>query len=417
MAGEVPHVVLVDLVLPDGSGLELLREPAVQAGTDVVVVTGHASVDSAVEALREGAVDYLTKPLDRSRLRAVLSGVTRSRALRDEVSSLRGELRHLGRFGPMVGRSKPMQDVYDLISRVARTDASVLVTGESGTGKELVAETIHRLSARRNAPFIPVNCGAMAPTLIESELFGHEKGSFTGADRQRAGCFEQANGGTLFLDEIIEMPIELQVRLLRVLETEAVVRVGGNQPVPVDVRVVAASNQNPKLAVGAGRLREDLFFRLNVFPIALPPLRERGDDVALLAEHYLQELNQDRETRKRWTPAALARIAELPWTGNVRELRNAVQRAYILAGDTEIGPEVLPESEAPAPVRSSGVDGDGSLTVRVGETIAEAERRLILATLESLGGNKKEATRMLGISLKTLYNRLAVYRAREGSEV
>jgi DNA-binding NtrC family response regulator len=411
LAGTPFDVVVVDLGLPDGDGLEILQDSGLRENAEVVVVTGNASMQSAVSALREGVSDYLTKPLDHARLKTVLANVARTRGLKQEVKGLRRELRELGRFGPMVGRSKAMQDVYDLVSRVAATQATVLVTGESGTGKELVAETIHRLSSRKDQPFLGINCGAMSPTLIESELFGHEKGSFTGADRRRAGCFERAHGGTLLLDEITEMPVELQVKLLRVLETGVLHRVGGTQALPVDVRVIAASNRNPERAVEEGALREDLYFRLNVFPIALPPLRERGDDVALLAEHYLAEINESEGTRKRWTPAALRRLSELPWTGNVRELRNAVQRAYILA-EEEIGPEALPvadHSRLPTPQERR------ALEVRVGCSIADVERRLILATLEELGGDKRQAAQTLGISLKTLYNRLAVYRAREES--
>jgi DNA-binding NtrC family response regulator len=407
-------VVLVDLRLPDGDGMELLREGDLDA--EVVVITGNASLESAVDALREGAGDYLTKPVDRARLRTVLAGVSRTRALRAEVSELRGALRDLGRFGPMVGRSAPMQEVYDLIAKVAPTTASVFVTGESGTGKELVAETIHRLSRRRDRPFLAVNCGAMTATLIESELFGHEKGSFTGADRRRVGYFEQASGGTLLLDEITEMPLELQVKLLRVLESGTLLRVGGNEPIRVDVRVIAASNRDPQVAVKEGVLREDLLYRLCVFPIHLPPLRERGDDVALLAEGFLAELNERDATEKRFSEAALEQLRSLAWPGNVRELRNAVERAAILA-DQVIGPRALPEVKggcAGSDAAPTGSGGEAVLEVRPGSSIADVERRLILATLEQVDGDKKRAAELLGISLKTLYNRLNVYRAAEG---
>ena len=245
-----------------------------------------------------------------------------------------------------------MLDVYDLVARVAPTDATVLIIGESGTGKELVAETLHRTSARKDAVMLPVNCGAVSPNLIESELFGHERGSFTGADRQRKGYFERANGGTLFLDEITEMPIELQVKLLRVLETGKVVRVGGNEPIDVDVRLIAATNRDPAEAVKTGQLREDLYYRLNVFPIALPPLRARAGDIDLLAEYFLGQLNRDAGTTKAWSRGALERLRRNAWTGNVRELRNIVQRAYIL-GDDEIAADALPLPED-APVETSG---------------------------------------------------------------
>jgi DNA-binding NtrC family response regulator len=299
-----------------------------------------------------------------------------------------------------------MLQVYDLVERVAPLDATVLVIGESGTGKELVAETIHRLSPRRKATLLPLNCGAVSPALIESELFGHERGSFTGADRQRKGYFERAHGGTLFLDEVTEMPAEAQVKLLRVLETKSLVRVGGTEPIRVDVRVIAATNRNPEEAVRAKQLREDLYYRLNVFPITLPPLRDRDCDIDLLAEHFLQLLNREGGEAKRWSPAALDRLRRSPWSGNVRELWNVVQRAYIM-GKVEIGAEVLPLSpETPVERTSSPV-----LEVRVGCTIAEVEQRLTLATLELQGGDKKKSAEILGISLKTLYNRLNVYDA------
>ena len=406
LSEEPADLVLIDLGLPDGDGLELAREEGTGPGTAFVVITGSASIDSAVEALRRGALDYLTKPVDHPRLASVLAHVNRAAALRAEVALLRGELRELGHFGPLIGSSKAMQTVYDLIARVAPTEASVFVTGESGTGKELVAQTVHALSRRKEKPFVAVNCGAISPTLIESELFGHERGSFTGADRRRLGLFEQADGGTVLLDEITEMPIELQVKLLRVLETRVLNRVGSTESVPVDVRLVAASNRDPKTAVADGALREDLLYRLNVFPIELPPLRERGDDVMRLAEHFLGELNRREGGEKRLSEAAAQRLRELPWPGNVRELRNVVERATILA-DRLIRPEDLPELPATAERPVAGP----VLRVEVGSSIADVERRLILATLEQLGGDKKRAAEVLGISLKTLYNRLSVYAA------
>jgi len=402
-----PDVFLVDLTLPDGDGFAWLQEdPEVRGGAEVVVITGSTSVDSAVDALRSGALDYLTKPIDRARLRTALVNVSRTRALKQELGTLRDELRDLGRFGRLVGRSKPMLEVYDLIARVAPTEATVFITGESGTGKELVAETLHQRSRRKDALLMPVNCGAVSPNLIESELFGHERGSFTGADRLRKGYFERANGGTLFLDEITEMPIELQVKLLRVLETGTVVRVGGNEPIPVDVRVIAATNRDPAEAVKTGRLREDLFYRLNVFPILLPPLRQRTGDIDLLAEHFLGLLNREAGTSKVWSRAALERLRHSAWIGNVRELRNVVQRAYIL-GDDEIPADVLPlPADAPTPQENGDV-----LQIRVGSSIEAVEERLILATLEMTDGDKKKAAEILRISLKTLYNRLNVYDA------
>jgi two-component system, NtrC family, response regulator HydG len=411
-------VVLADLELPDGRGTELIGEDEA-AGAEFIVVTGHATVDSAVNALRAGALDYLTKPVDRSRLRAALSNVLRTRSLKAEVSALRGDLRRLGRFGLMVGASDAMQRVYDLIARVSPTQATALIMGESGTGKELAAQTIHRLSRRQNDPWVAVNCGAISAGLIESELFGHEKGSFTGADRRRTGVFEEANGGTLFLDEITEMPADLQVKLLRTLEESEVTRVGGRAPITVDVRVIAATNRDPEQAVREGRLREDLFYRLHVFPITVPPLRQRDNDIDLLAEHFLAEQNREANTQKKWTRAALEGLRNHTWPGNVRELRNAVQRAFILA-DGDIGPELLTSLIAMPPGRPAATPAaaaaNGVVPIEVGSTLEDSEKRLILATLEHCKGNKNETARLLGISLKTLYNRLNVYRAGSAAE-
>src|SRR6185295_15189390 len=294
----VPDVVLTDLILPDGKGLDLLSELNGNTTTEVVLITGHASIDSAVEALRLGVSDYLTKPLDVGRLKSVLANAARTRELKREIRTLRTTLRQLGRFGALLGASAGMQKVYDLIARVAATDATVFVVGESGTGKEVVAQTIHEHSNRRREQFLPLNCGAVSPTLIESELFGHERGSFTGADRMHKGYFERATPGTLFLDEITEMPIELQVKLLRVLETGMVTRIGGERPIDVNVRVIAATNRRPEDAVAQGKLREDLLYRLSVFPLHLPPLRDRDDDVELLAQHFLEQLNKSEGTKK-----------------------------------------------------------------------------------------------------------------------
>jgi len=406
------QAALVELVrdegfvgLPDGSGLDFLREVDGTTAAEIVLITGNGSVDAAVDAIRHGAADYLTKPADIARLQSVLVNVHRRRELRGEIGSLRRELRTLGRFGALIGGSAPMQACYDLISRVAPTDATVLITGESGTGKELAAETIHRLSRRKDHPFVALNCGAVTPTLLESELFGHERGSFTGAARVHHGFFERADGGTLFLDEITEMPIESQVRLLRVLETGRLVRVGGEEDIPVDIRVIAATNRVPEEAVAEGKLRDDLLYRLGVFPIRFPPLRDRGQDVTLLAQHFLAEINQADGTAKVLTRDALTRLRRHGWPGNVRELRNAVQRATILAdGDIDAGHLPLPEPAAPE------CGPDATMKITIGTTVAEVERRLILATLAEHGGNKDRTARTLGISLKTLYNKLNRYK-------
>jgi two-component system response regulator AtoC len=404
--------VLVDLTLPDGDGLELIGNANVVGHPEYIVVTGNSTAQTAVDALRRGALDYLTKPLDRNRLVSVLANLRRTRSLKTDVSGLREHLRELGHFGAIGGRSGPMQKVYALIQRVAETEASIFVTGESGTGKELVAETIHTLSRRRARPFLAVNCGSLSPSLIESELFGHEKGSFTGADRRRIGYFERATGGSLFLDEITEMPLELQVKLLRVLETGSVTRVGATAATPVDVRILAAANRDPLEAVEKGRLREDLFYRLNVFPIHLPPLRQRGADISLLAQNFLDQLNAREGSAKLFAPSALERLQAAPWPGNVRELKNVVERAAILA-DELIGPDDLPLARAADAIVEGG---ESELRVKIGSRLADVERRLILATLEALAGNKSKAAEMLGISLKTLYNRLNMYQGHGQNE-
>ncbi len=401
LAANPPDILLVDLHLPGGSGLSLLDglEPA--SAPEVVLITGSASIETAVDALRRGVADYLTKPVDFARVKMALGNVTRALEMRGQIGTLRGELRKLGRFGALVGASPPMQKVYDLISRVAGTDASILISGETGTGKELVAETIHGLSRRSKQVFLPVNCGALSAHLIESELFGHERGSFTGADRTHKGYFERADGGTLFLDEITEA-VDIQIRLLRALETSKVTRVGGTEAVKIDVRVVAATSRRVDEAIAAGKLREDLYYRLNVFPIQLPPLRERGDDVELLAEKFLSELNQAEGTAKHFTRACLERLRRHSWPGNVRELQNVVRRAFILA-EADVGVDSLP----------LGVTEElaaASLVTRLGTSIAEAERRLILATLEHCDGNKRKAADVLKVSLKTLYSRLNEYK-------
>ncbi len=390
-------LVVVDLVLPDGEGTSLLRELKESSDSEVILVSGVATVDSAIEALRLGALDYLTKPIDNRRLKSVLNHVLRLRSLKEEVGTLRGELRKVGRFGRLIGISPAMQHVYDQMTRVAPTDATVFIVGESGTGKEVVAQTIYEISNRRRKPFLPLDCGAIPANLIESELFGHERGSFTGATQLRRGCFERAAGGTLFLDEITEMPIELQVKLLRVLESGSLTRVGGEEAVPVNVRLIAASNRVPAEAVREGKLREDLYYRINVFPIALPPLRDREDDVVLLAERFLEALNAAEGTSKQLSAEARERIRTHPWRGNVRELKNEIHRAFIM-NDSVLDFRGLSAGPGPAPPEAE-----------VGLSLEESERQLILATLAQCGGDKKKAAKILGVSLKTLYNRLHLY--------
>lgn len=401
-----PDVVLADIKLPDGSGMDLFADLDPKSGVEVILVTGHASVETAVDALRMGAADYLVKPISIQRLKAILARVPRTGDLKAEIGTLRGELRRFGLFGQMLGNSLAMQHLYDQVGRVAPTEATVLLIGESGTGKELAAQTIHDLSLRRKQAFLPVNCGAISPNLIESEMFGHERGSFTGADRQHKGYFERANGGTLFLDEITEMPIELQVKLLRVLETGLFMRVGTNREMESDVRVIAATNRDPEEAVADGKLRVDLYHRLNVFPLQLPPLRERGRDVELLAQHFLDQLNAAHSTSKAFLPAVLDTLTLHSWPGNVRELKNYVQRAYIMSDDSTISISAVPLQMSPSKPPTGS-----ALMVMVGTSLAEADRQLIIATLEQCGGVKKRAAEILGVSLKTLYNRLEEYNA------
>ena len=406
-----PDTVLIDLHLPDGSGIELIAEIDSRDSTEVVLVTGQATVETAVEALRAGATDYLVKPVDIARLRAVLARVPRPAELKAEIGSLRSELINLGHFGRMLGKSAAMREVYEQIARVAATEATVLLEGDSGTGKELAAQTLHDLSRRRRGPFVAVDCGAIAPQMIESELFGHERGSFPGAEHEHRGYFERAEGGTLFLDEITEMPILLQVKLLRVIETRRFMRTGGTRETVADVRIIAASNRRADAAVAEGRLRADLYHRLNVFPIRMPALSARDGDVELLAMHFLQEFNAGHKISKRFSAAAIPHLMAQAWPGNVRELRNCILRAYIMADD-----EILPRHLLSQPRPSA----DGSLRpetieVRVGTPLADADRQLILATLERCSGAKKLAAETLGISLKTLYNRLEEYGIRNGA--
>jgi len=403
-AANPPDILVIDIHLPDGSGLDLLNGFEANVAPEVVLITGNASVETAVDALRRGAADYLTKPVDFARLKMVLANLARTLEMKGEIGTLRTELRKMGRFGPLIGSSPPMQKVYDLIGLVARSDAGILITGETGTGKEMVAEAIHALSRRSKQAFVPVDCGAVSANLIESELFGHERGSFTGADRMHRGYFERANRGTLFLDEVTEMPMELQVKLLRVLETGTVARVGGSESIRIDVRIVAATNRQPEDAVATGKLREDLLYRLNVFPIPLPPLRERGGDIELLAEHFLAELNGGEGTVKHFTPAGRERLRAHSWPGNVRELKNVVQRAFILAGEG-LDIDALP-------CRPTEKAFSSSLTVPVGTPIAVAERLLILATLDRFEGDKRKVASALQISLNTLYSRLHEYKTQ-----
>lgn len=393
----VPDMLVLDMCLPDGDGIEFWKKLRLPR-TRVAFLTGHSSTDSAVEALRCGACDYLRKPVDLERVRTLLRDLKKKRVGAASAGTADS-------FARMIGASRAMASLRERIMKVARTRAVVLLVGESGTGKELVAEAVHQCSPRRAAPFLAINCGAISPSLVESELFGHEKGSFTGAGLQHKGYFERVHGGTIFLDEITEMPMAAQVGLLRVLETGRCIRVGSHVETRVDVRVVAATNRDPGQAVRDGVLRADLYHRLNVFQLVLPPLRERDGDILLIADHLLDRWNRENGTHKAFSPEARAAMADYGWPGNVRELRNYVYRCYVLADDViERQPDDI-FSAPPLPEASAEV------RVPVGVPLADANRRVILATLRQCGGVRKLAARKLGISLKTLYNRLEEYRS------
>ena len=421
-----PCLVLLDLHLPDGNGLSLFSEASLLSNAQVVLITGHATLETSIEALRLGAADYLTKPINLDHLRGILKRVMPPRVLAAELQTWSEQLAQDGRFGRhLVGRSEAMQRVYQQVARVAGTSVTVFIVGESGTGKELVAQTVHDLSRRRNQSFLGVNCGAISPHLMESEILGHEKGSFTGADRQHQGFFERAHGGTLFLDEVTEMPLELQVKLLRVLETGSLMRVGSGVVRSTDVRIIAATNRDPMAAVAAGTLREDLLYRLNVFPIALPPLRDRTDDIELLCSHFLHDIAQEEGPLRRPTPAALQKLQAYRWPGNVRELRNAMQRAYVMAEGDWITDEWLPTNgpdnrgNGAFTLPTGTLDQPGgrtaaaAVTLAPGTSLAQAEQQLILRTLQHFDNHKERTAAALGISLKTLYNKLKGYEASQ----
>ncbi len=405
-----PAIVISDLVMPRMDGLALLRALQ-QQGADVttLLLTAQGTVETAVEAMKEGAYDYLTKPIDLQRLKILLDKIVERLETMREVKALRRQLRESGTFGSLIGNSPEMRKIYSVIEQAAPTGASVLITGESGTGKELVAQTIHHLSPRASFPFVAINCAAIPETLLESEIFGHEKGAFTGAADRRQGCFELADRGTLFLDEIGEMTPATQVKLLRVLQERKFRRLGGRVEQSVDVRVIAATNVDPQEAVKAGKLREDLFYRLNVFSFRLPPLRERKEDLALLTQAFINEFNQRNQKSIAGVDQQTMRMIEhYAWPGNVRELRNVIERATILSSGPFIESKHLPPSlaEEPPPQHQPQV------ALAPGITVEEAERRLILMTLEHTRDNKTRAAEILGISLKTLHNKLNKLRLR-----
>jgi DNA-binding NtrC family response regulator len=402
-----PSIIVTDMVMPKMDGMSLLK--ALKDEVDqlkVILLTAQGSVETAVEALKLGAADYLTKPVDTQKLKLLLSSIAELNAQKRENEALRRQLREKGSFGRIVGNSPKMRKIYQVIEQAAPTPASVLIIGESGTGKELVAQTIHQVSPRAESPFVAINCAAIPETLLESEIFGHERGAFTGAVDRRAGCFELADRGTLFLDEIAEMVPVTQVKLLRVLQERRFRRLGGRVEQDVDVRVIAATNQNPVEAIRDGKLRDDLYYRLNVFTIELPPLRDRKEDLPLIIQALLDEFNQrDRRHVQAVTPEAMRMLELYDWPGNVRELRNVIERATILAKGDFIEPQHLPRFGA-SPRAVEPPPSPSGVTIAPGMTVDEAERKLIIATLEAAGNNKTRAAEMLGISLKTLHNKL-----------
>jgi DNA-binding NtrC family response regulator len=430
-----PAIIVTDLKMPRMDGMELLsRIGDLPQRIAVVMLTAQGSIESAVDAMRMGAYDYIPKPVDPVRLKTILHNASRQREADAELEATGRQLRDTGVLGPMVGSSPQMVDIFAMIERIAPSNVSVLVTGESGTGKELVARALHDLSARRLKPFVAVNCAAIPETLIESEIFGHEKGAFTGALERRAGCFELAEEGTLLLDEIGEMPMATQAKLLRVLEDRKLRRLGSKIETPVDVRVVAATNKDPEKAVASGELRGDLYYRLNVFNIQMPPLRDHLMDVSAIAEKMIDDMNERHHcTVAGLKDSLMIRLEGYNWPGNVRELRNTIERAVILAGSGMLGIEHLPPhfgepGFAPPPNRVASVeaavaaaqaahfedgqrrlDESNSVRVEVGTTVDEAERQLILKTLVATHNNKTKAAEILGISSKTLQNKLKEY--------
>lgn len=408
---DTPDVVISDVVLPDVSGLDLIQTlNSTLPAAPKVLITAHGTVDTAVEAMKYGALDFLTKPIDYRKLEATLQAATREIEGHFEVRSLEQELESGSGLGSLVGGAKAMQEVYETLRILADSDAAAFVTGASGTGKELAARTVHELSARNRGPFVAVNTAAIAEGITESELFGHEKGAFTGATEARVGYFEMADGGTLFLDEISEMPPPLQPKLLRVLEDGKVRRVGGKREHQVDVRVLAATNRDPVEARNSGILREDLYYRLSVFTVRMPLLQERLEDIPLLLQHFIGRANvkhgADIEGASK---EAVGRLQAYDWPGNVRELRNVVERAVILGQrgwiDTVHLPPFLHDLD---PVPSVG------LRLPEEVTVAEAERILILHTLEKVGNNKTQAARILGVDVKTIRNKLKAYGSDGG---
>jgi DNA-binding NtrC family response regulator len=413
-------VILSDLIMPRMDGFELLRKLEARGDrTPTIVLTGFGSVEKAISVVLDlKAFWFLEKPVQPGVVRALIERAATQNRLVEETELLNRQLSYHGVLGDLVGGSAKMREVFSLIVQVAPTTASVLITGESGTGKELVARAIHRLSQRSGGPFIAINCAALTETLIESELFGHEKGAFTGAVERHAGCFEQANNGTVLLDEIAEMPIGTQAKLLRVLEDRKVRRLGGKVDLPVEVRVIAATNRPPEEAIKDKHLREDLYYRLNVFHISLPPLRDRKEDIAPISEAIVGNLNKKHGCRVTGLhPSVLERLNRHSWPGNVRELRNVLERAVIIAGEGLIQPKHLAlDAGEPEPAPAAAVaappagpfqaEPDDSIRIRPGASMEEIEEAYINLVLQRTNGNKTKAAEILGISVRTLHNRL-----------
>jgi DNA-binding NtrC family response regulator len=402
-----PDVILTDLVMPNMDGLWLLRALRAELpDCPVVLLTGRGTVQTAVQAIKEGAYDFIEKPLEISRLRVVLDRALEKKETMREVQLLRRRLAALAPGTDVIGSGPGMARVFELVKKVAPANASVVITGESGTGKEVVARAVHSLSTRKDKPFVALNCGAIPPTLIESELFGYERGAFTGADQRRLGTFELAHGGTLFLDEIGELPLEMQGKFLRVLEERKFRRLGGKSEVEVDVRVICATNRDLKEEIKKGRFREDLYFRLHVFTVHLPPLKERREDVPLLVQHFIEKFNGETGKHVQGvSPAAMEVLQNYTWPGNIRELRNTVERAMILTDGDTIDGEHLPPDMRPTRPESA------TLRVPLGIQLRDVEKEYILASLQKNAGNKARTAEVLGISEKTLYNKLNRYAA------
>ena len=399
-----PDLILSDLCMPNMGGLELLRQLKRRSiAVPVLLMTASSAVDSAVEAMKEGAADYLTKPLNIDELSIVVERTLEGVRLKQEAVALKSQIEDLARFENIIGASVEIRDVFRKVTQIAPSRATVLLTGETGTGKELVAAAIHHRSPRALGSFVRVHCGALADSLLESELFGHERGAFTGAAKQRQGRFEQADGGTILLDEIGEISLATQIKLLRVLQEREFERVGGNETIHVDVRIIAATNRDLKQMVAEGSFREDLFYRLNVINLRLPPLRERASDIPLLVAHFLRQFESDDGKELSMSPAAMALLVRYPWPGNVRELENVVQGAVVLAEGETVEPHHLPREVNAA---STALDGLPSVP---GASILDFERYAIMKTLEATGSTIKTAS-LLGISVRKIQYRLQEYR-------